>query len=160
VANCTWYNETVGNIGNVVTPLCHGPRHYRRCSSCEYALEEPTGHLAIIDPGPSPVGESNHSIAFSISQREAEEPIRQWTEDCNRTILIYCTSEISTAIGGVSTDLCTIHRIEKLHHCVNFIWSVVCNAGGLLVFCWGFLITNDELFSFTNMFLLHFQVHL
>ena len=107
----TRYNEAVGNIGNVVTPLCHGPRHYRRCSSCEYTLEEPTGHLAIIDTGPSPVGEPDHSITFSIGQREAEEPIRQCTEDCNRTIQLYCTNEISTAVGGVSTDLCTIDRL-------------------------------------------------
>ena len=152
MANCTWYNETVGNISNVVTPLRHGSRHYCRCSSGEYALEEPTGHLAIIDPSPSPVGEPNHRIAFSISQREAEEPVRQWTEDCNRKILLYCTDDISTDIIDVSTDLCTIHRTEKLHHSVNFIWSVVCNAGGLLFFCWGFLITNDGWFSFTNMF--------
>jgi len=160
VANCTWYDETVGNIGNVVTPLRHGPRHYCRCCSGEYALEEPTGHLAIIDPGPSPVGVPKHRIAFTISQCEAEEPIRQWTEDWNRTILLYCTDEISTTVFGVSTDFCTRHRNKKLQHSVNFIWSVVCNAGSLLFFCWVCLITNDGLFSFTNMFPLHFQFHL
>ena len=160
MANCTWYNETVGNIGNVVTPLRHGPRHYRRCSSGEYALEEPTGHLAIIDPGPSPVGEPNHRIAFSISQCETEEPIRQWTENCNGTMMLYCTDEISTATGGVSTDFCTKHRIKKLQHSVKIMWSAVCNAGCLLFFCWVCLITNNGVFSFTNMFPLHFQVHL
>lgn len=160
MANYTWYNETVGNIGNVVTPLRHSPRHYRRCSSGEYALEEPTGHLAIIDSRPSPVGVPNHRIAFSISQCEAEEPIRQCTEDCNRTMMLYCTDEISTAIGGVLIGLCTRHRIRKLQHTAIFIWSVVCNADCLLFFCWGCLITNDGLFSFPNMFPLHFQVHL
>jgi hypothetical protein len=133
-ANCTWYNETVGNIGNVVTPLRDGPRHYRRCSSGEYALEEPIGHLAITDTGASPVGVPKHRIAFSIRQCEAEEPVRKCTDDWNRTILLYCTDDISTAIGDISKDFCTRHRIKKLRYSVHCVWSVVCNAGVYFAF--------------------------
>lgn len=77
----TWYNCTVGDVGNKVAPLgnCPGDEGSRRCGKHE--LEEPMSHLMPLDSNAGPVRVSHERVAFSMCQGVSYQPVAQGTDD-------------------------------------------------------------------------------